>query len=200
VRPTDRALAALLALYPAPFRDAYGEEMARLVRDQRRTLGTAGPATVARFWLATALDVLRTAPREHLDARRAGRTPALAAPPEGSMLVPVLNVLVALLLGFGAVQEIVVRRAELQPVVIGSLGVVACALLLASAVALARRTAGARTLTLVAGAASVAFHAYAALPPHRNVGPPALLLGVGYGLFLLLYARRNGPSPALAPR
>ena len=107
------------------------------------------------------------------------------------MIVAVLSILVALFLGFGAVQELVVRGVrggEAQPFVVGSVGVIVSLLLAVAGVAYWRRGARARRLLLLASLASVAFHAYAALPPHRNVGAPALLVGVGYGLALLAVA------------
>jgi hypothetical protein len=58
-------------------------------------------------------------------------------------------------------------------------------LLAASGIAFWRRRPTARRLLLLAAVSSVAFHVYAALPPHRNVGMLALLVGAGYGLVLL---------------
>ena len=218
--------------------------MRQLVRDQRRDLGPADPATVARFWCAVVWDVVRTAPREHRDAlrqkaaggRRARRLLGaalllasvanvaydLAAPeesmgalallltalaaisggalvararrvsspdlPEACMPIAALNVIVALLLGFGAAQELAVRGirdGQTQPSVIGAAGVLVAVLLALSGLALWRRWPVARRLTIVAAVLCIAFHAYAALPPHRNLGILALLVGVGYGLILL---------------
>ena len=66
----ERLVRALLRCYPAEFRDEYGREMAQLCRDQ----SSQGAAS----YLALAVDVARTAPREHLavllnDLRYAGR-------------------------------------------------------------------------------------------------------------------------------
>jgi len=112
------------------------------------------------------------------------------------MTVAALNVLVSLLLGFGAVQELVVpgiRGGEAQPLAIGLAGTAVSLLLALSGVAHWRRWPSARTLLAAAGALLVAFHAYAALPPHRNVGLLALLVGAGYGVFLLAIALRRTP-------
>ena len=104
------------------------------------------------------------------------------------MRLGLLNILVALFLGYGAVEELIVRGVrggETQPFVIGAVGIAVSVLLAASGVALWRRRAGAWRLAVVAAVASVLFHVYAALPPHRNVGVLVLLVGAGYGLLLL---------------
>lgn len=103
----------------------------------------------------------------------------------------------AIALGFGAVQELVVRGVrggEPQPFAVGAVGAVASGLLLAAAAALWREAAGAPRLAAVAAALSAGFHAYAALPPHRNVGPAALLLALAASAALLGVARRT-PRP-----
>ena len=118
------------------------------------------------------------------------------------MKLGLLNIVVALFLGYGAVEELIVRGVrggETQPFVIGAVGIVVSALLVASGIALWRRRSGARRLALVAAVASVLFHVYAALPPHRNVGILVLLIGAGYGLLLLaltLSSGRAGSVPA----
>jgi hypothetical protein len=56
----------LLRLYPREFHDEYGAEMARLYRDRARDEG------VLRLWLALALDVFRTAPREQINVLMQG--------------------------------------------------------------------------------------------------------------------------------
>jgi putative ABC transport system permease protein len=71
-----RLFRALLALYPAAFRDEYGREMALLFADRRRD--TKGPVDRGRLWLEVLAGVLAHAPREHLrlaleDARHAVR-------------------------------------------------------------------------------------------------------------------------------
>jgi hypothetical protein len=104
------------------------------------------------------------------------------------MVVALLSALVALFLGYGAVEEFIVRGiqdGEAQPLVVGLAGIAVSVLLLAAGVAYGRRRPSARRLLLVAAVASVLFHVYAALPPHRNVGILALLVGAGYGLVLL---------------
>lgn len=104
------------------------------------------------------------------------------------MVLALFSILVALFLGFGAVEEFIVRGVrggEVQPFFVGLAGIVVSVLLAVSGVALWRRWPTARRLVLLAAISSVAFHVYAALPPHRNVGLLALIVGAGYGLILL---------------
>jgi len=111
------------------------------------------------------------------------------------MKLGLLNIPVALFLGYGAVDELIqrgIRGGEVQPFIIGVIGIVVSVLLVLSGVALWQRRPGARRLAIVAAAASVLFHVYAALPPHRNVGILVLLIGAGYGLILLAVVLSSG--------
>ena len=104
------------------------------------------------------------------------------------MVLALFSILVALFLGFGAVQELIVRGVrggEVQPFFVGLVGLIVSVLLAISGIALWRQWPMARRLALLAAISLVAFHVYAALPPHRNVGVPALIVGAGYGLVLL---------------
>jgi hypothetical protein len=108
---------------------------------------------------------------------------------EVRMVFAILNIVVALVLGFGAVQELIVpgiRGGEVQPFVVGLAGIVVSLLFIMSGVAMWRKWPSARRLAIVTAVSSILFHVYAALPPHRNVGPPALIIGVGYSLVLLV--------------
>jgi hypothetical protein len=99
-----------------------------------------------------------------------------------------LGILVAAFLGFGAVEELVVRGirgGEVQPLIVGLVGAVVSMLLALAAVALWRRHADARGLAIVAALAAIVFHAYAAMPPHRNVGLLVLVVAATYGVVLL---------------
>jgi hypothetical protein len=105
------------------------------------------------------------------------------------MVIAILNILVGLLLGFGAVQELIVpgiNGGQVQPFVIGLAGTAISLLFLISGIAMWRKWPGTRRLVIVTAVLSILFHVYAALPPHRNVGPPALIIGAGYGLLLLI--------------
>jgi hypothetical protein len=87
------------------------------------------------------------------------------------------------------VQEIIVRGIidhEIQPTIIGIIGTVVSILFLLSGIAIWRKWASTRRLAIITAILSIVFHVYAALPPHRNVGPPALIIGVGFGLVLLI--------------
>lgn len=104
------------------------------------------------------------------------------------MMLAILNILVALFLGYGAIEEFWirgVRGGEMQPLIVGLVGAFVSVLLALSGVGLWRRRANARRLAVAAALLSILFHVYAALPPHRNVGILVLLVGAGYGLILL---------------
>lgn len=105
------------------------------------------------------------------------------------MVLAVLNILVALVLGFGAAQEFIALRVvdrPVQPFFAGLAGIIVSVLFITSGVAMMRKWPSARRLVIITAVLSILFHIYAALPPHRNVGPPALIIGVGYGLVLLI--------------
>lgn len=114
------------------------------------------------------------------------------------MTIAVFNVIVALLLGFGAVQEFVirgVRGGEIQPFFVGLIGTIVSLLLAFSGIAMWRRRPNARRLVIMAAIFSIVFHLYAWLPPHQNVGLLALIIGAGYGsLLLLLMLLRGAPG------
>lgn len=120
------------------------------------------------------------------------------------MVLAILNFLVALVLGFGAVQELIVsgiRGGGTQPFVIGVAGIVVSVLFIVSGVAMLRKWPSSRRLVIITAIASILFHVYAALPPHRIVGLPALIIGAGYGLVLLiitLASRGNKPEAAIS--
>jgi putative ABC transport system permease protein len=64
----ERVFRWLLRLFPAAFRADYGEQMASDFRDQHDAASIEGrPAAVRRLWRRTVLDLLRSAPGEHLD-------------------------------------------------------------------------------------------------------------------------------------
>jgi hypothetical protein len=109
-----------------------------------------------------------------------------------------LNILFALLLGFGAVQEFVVSGVidrQLQPFILGSLAIAVSVLFIISAIAMLRQWPGVRRLVILTGVFSILVHVYGALPPHRNMGIFALMVGAGYALVMMLVyqwnARRN---------
>ncbi len=119
------------------------------------------------------------------------------------MLLAVLSIIVALFLGYGAVAELWirgVRGGETQPLVVGIVGTLVSLALAISGFARLRRWDNARQLTIFTAVALIAFHVYAALPPHRNVGILVVLVATVYGLVLLAVslAGRSGESAAHA--
>jgi hypothetical protein len=120
------------------------------------------------------------------------------------MILAVLTILVGLLTGFGAVQDLIVGgviNRDVQPLMISVAGTVISVLFLISGVAMWRKWASTRQLVIVTAILSILFHVYAALPPHRNAGPVALLVGVGYGLVLLIFAffsKGKNAQPAIS--
>ena len=121
------------------------------------------------------------------------------------MALALVSIVVALVLGYGAVAELWirgVRNGETQPFVIGVVGALVGGTLLVSAVARLRRWENARGLTIFTAVALIAFHVYGALPPHRNVGIGVALVATVYGLVLLAvsFAGRNGTRAAHAAR
>ena len=90
-RPGERWYRRLLRLYPREFRDEFGAEMARLYRDRGRD------EPWWRLWCSLVVDLVRTAPSEHLsmlaqDLRHAWR---------GLRGTPIITGTVVLTLGLG---------------------------------------------------------------------------------------------------
>jgi hypothetical protein len=105
------------------------------------------------------------------------------------LLFVTLNILVAGLTGFGAVQEFFVRvflKPETQPFLVSLAGITVSVLFVISGFALVREWRNTRRLIIGTGVLSILLHVYGALPPHRNMGYVALLLGAGYGLLMLV--------------
>jgi tryptophan-rich sensory protein len=119
------------------------------------------------------------------------------------MILAILSILVALLTGFGAVQELIVGGIidhEVQPAIIGIIGTAISVLFVISGIAMWRKWPSTRRLVIVTAILSIVFHVYAALPPHRNVGLPALIIGAGFGLVLLIVmfsSKGKSAAPAI---
>jgi hypothetical protein len=130
-----------------------------------------------------------------LTARVAGATRDVASFQNRTLLVlVVLNIVVALALGFGAVQEFVISGildGKLQPFFLSSAAIIVSILFIISAIAMLRHWTAVRSLVLITGVLSMLVHIYGALPPHRNMGYLALLLGAGYALVMMLAYYRN---------
>jgi hypothetical protein len=105
-----------------------------------------------------------------------------------------LNMLAALFTGFGALQEFIIggiRYQKMQPFLISLAGIIVSILFIASGIALLRRWSTVRRLITFTGTLSILLHVYGALPPHRNMGFPPLLVGAGYGLVMLVVFEWN---------
>lgn len=131
-----------------------------------------------------------------LTARVAGATRDVASfqQKRTRLVLVVLNILVALALGFGAMQEFVVGGildGQLQPFILSSAAIVVSVLFIVSAVAMLRQWPAGRRIVLLTGVLSILIHIYGALPPHRNMGYLALLIGAGYALVMMLAYQRN---------
>ena len=129
--------------------------------------------------------------RIDLTARVAGATRDVASfqQKRTRLVLVVFNILVALALGFGAGQEFVmggILGGKVQPFLLSSAALVVSALFIISAIAMLRQWTAVRRLVLVTGILSILIHIYGALPPHRNMGYPALLIGAGYALVMML--------------
>ena len=113
-------------------------------------------------------------------------------------MLPITTAVIGFLLGVGGLQELFVRgiwNGELQPLLVGASGALVSALLLVAALAIWRRWPQWPRIATMAGALSIAFHLYGALPPERNVGLLAMTLGVGIGIALLASAIRRREPP-----
>jgi hypothetical protein len=111
--------------------------------------------------------------------------------------MPMTTAVIGIMLGFGALQELFVRgiwNGERQPLFVGAVGAMVSALLLVAALSMWRGWKVWPRVAALAGAFSIAFHAYAALGPERSVGMFALLVGVGIGVALLAQALRARDS------
>ncbi len=113
------------------------------------------------------------------------------------MFLSILSTLVALLLAFGAAQELFMRgvaEGDTELLLVGLVGIAVSILIATAGIALWRRWATARKIAIVAGISSVLFHLYAALPPHRYVGMAAVLVGTVIGLVLIGASFRSGAN------
>ena len=99
-----------------------------------------------------------------------------------TLVLVTLNILVALLTGFGAVKEFVIGGIggrQIQPFLLSSLAIGVSVLFLISAVAMLRRWVAVRLLVILTGTLSILLHVYGALPPHRNMGFLVLMIAPG---------------------
>jgi hypothetical protein len=117
------------------------------------------------------------------------------------MLLVTLNMVVAALTVYGAGQEIMARgilKYQTQPFLLSLAGIVVTILFVTSGIAVWRQWSNARRLIIATSVSSILVHVYGSLPPHRNMGFVALLVGAGYGLAMLVgfeWSRRRHLMP-----
>lgn len=117
------------------------------------------------------------------------------------LLLVALNMLVALLTGFGALQVFIImgiRDRKMQPFLLSLAGIVVSILFVTSGIALLRQWPIVRRLIIWTGTLSILLHVYGALPPHRNMGFPVLIVGAGYGLVMLVVFQWQGKRNLLS--
>src|SRR6185436_1840198 len=94
----DRLFRLLLRLFPSEFRGDFGEGMRADFNDQRRD-AEGRPREMRRLWIATAFDILRRAPREHLDVLLRDATHGLRLVRRHP--VPAVTAILSLAIGIG---------------------------------------------------------------------------------------------------
>lgn len=110
------------------------------------------------------------------------------------LLLVTLNMLVAALTAYGAGQEFIVRGIldrQTQPLLLSLAGMFVSVLFMTSGIAMLLQCAAARRLIVATGMLAILVHVYGAIPPHRNMGYVALIVGAGYGLGMLVVFEWN---------
>jgi hypothetical protein len=105
------------------------------------------------------------------------------------LLLVMLNLTVAALTAFGAVQEFIVRaflKPQTEPLIVSVVAISVSCLFMTSGIAMWRQRRNARRLIFTTGVLSILLHVYGVLPPHRTMGYIAFLVGAGYGLLMLV--------------
>jgi putative ABC transport system permease protein len=116
----ERLFQALLALFPREFRGDFGAQMADDFRDQRAHAASTGSRrSLLRLWGRTAADLVRRAPREHLDVliRDAGFALRLFRRRRGMTVAAVLTLAIGLGLNaaaFSVMEGVLWRSLPLQ--------------------------------------------------------------------------------------
>jgi len=108
-------------------------------------------------------------------------------------VIGTLNVLTGGLMMWGGAAEVQAYLGlEAWAVSIGALGFLAGTAFAASGIALLRARAGARRLVVRGACASALVHALGVAT--GLIGIPGLIMGVGYPLLAMIYARRRPPA------
>jgi hypothetical protein len=187
VSSAERVYHLLLRAYPSGFRAEYGQQMTLFFRDRRREAG----AKRLSFWAAIVWDVARSATALRIEAARARWTTNIHTKGGKMKTMAILAILI------GAI-EVVNSMVEAwlggivnhwgSSLVGGAAGVVAGALLVASAIALLRRSPSAAALATGAAIACLAVFVIVALVrPMFSIF--ADILGIGFPIAMLLFLR-----------
>jgi len=113
---------------------------------------------------------------------------------KGRLVLVTLNIIVAFVLGFPAVREFAssgIRDGRLFFLIVAA--ILVSILFIISSVAMLREWTAVRSLVFITGVLSLLVHVYGALPPHRNMGYLALLIGAGYAVVMICVYQRNAP-------
>jgi hypothetical protein len=184
---------ASLALYPAEFRRQFGAEMVQVFEDQleeewerRSVVGIAHAAATAAWEIVSIALSLRLNRRISMQ----GQTP-----------IATLAIVLGALETGGGVQELVyagIIRSQTYPLVAGTLGAVAGALLLAAGIAFLGRSRLTGEIVLAAACVSVPVFILIGIVT-RIAGWPITAVGVLFPLLLLLLARAQAKSSQSTP-
>jgi hypothetical protein len=111
-----------------------------------------------------------------------------------SLVLVTLNILVAVLTGFGALQQLIIDGIgdrQIQPLLLSLVAIIVSVLFITSGIALLRQWPTVRRLVTITGMLSILLHVYGVLPPHRNMGFFVLIVGAGYGLVMVVVFNWN---------
>lgn len=116
------------------------------------------------------------------------------------MFIAILTIIIGALLTAGGAQELVfqgILNSQLYPLVGGTLGTVAGALILSSGIALLRQSP--RAVALIRAAAWVAVPVFVLIGfIWPLTGWPVKIVGIAFPLFLLAYFRKSSAPPQAA--
>ena len=174
----ERVYRALLTLYPAAFRQRFGEEMVQLFHDRLRDARAGGvPGGVTWAWLKMLVDLAVTAPSEHLR-----RTRQVAHSLSSTRLIEARVLGILGVIGGSALLTAFVLDVPSGPtalrIAVFNVGVIAVVL------AVLRGEARASVPALIAGVAAIAANALYAVMVMADIHPDAYPLWTGVALWL----------------
>ncbi|MFL5562995.1 MAG: hypothetical protein ACJ79K_16100 [Gemmatimonadaceae bacterium] len=195
----DRVYALLLRCYPARFRNEFGPEMSLVFRDERQAATAAGKGDVA-FWMCIALDIIRSAPVQHIEALREWAGSDFQLEGRAVKGFAIVTVLAGLFEAFNASAEgwyggIAARDGH--SLAAAALGAVAGILLVVAGVALLRGARAVATIVQVAAIGCLAAIVLAAaFAPRLSVF--SMIVGVAVPVVLLITAYRGRMTRSVA--